>query len=299
MEHEPLDRHGHDTQRQERQERKERGEHHGHDEDAASSTEAHRRPHLATKYVVAVTAGALLIGGAGLGLALSDAGASTPAPTPAGCGSSSPHLTVEGTGQASAAPDVLTAVFGFSSTAGSSAAALGDDDTKVNLALQALAGDGVSQTDVQTTGLSLQAQYAYPQGGVPTLTGYQATNTITVTLRDTKTAGAAIDDVVSASGDAAQINSLSFSFSNPAQVEDQARAKAVRQAVAHAGAMAAAAGRGLGPVCSLTDNTEPPQYGQPQSFAANAAGTASPVPVEAGNQQETDQVTMVYALDQR
>ena len=69
--------------------------------------------------VVSVALGALVIGGAGLGLALSDAGAAAPAPVPAaaGCSSPGPRLTVQGTGQASAAPDVLTAVFGFSTTA--------------------------------------------------------------------------------------------------------------------------------------------------------------------------------------
>ena len=50
---------------------------------------------------------------------------------------------------------------------------------------------------------------------------------------------------------------LTFSFGNPAVVQDKTRMAAVHQAVAHAEAMAAAAGRTLGPVCSLTDNTQP------------------------------------------
>ncbi len=260
-----------------------------------------RRPRVGARVVLVVTLGALLIGGAGLGLALSDAGASPPdASPPAGCGSSMPHLTVEGTGQATETPDVLTAAFGFSSTASSSAAALSDDNAKVQQALLALEQNGVQQADIQTTGLSLQAQYSYPNG-VPTLTGYQATNTLSATLRTMKTAGGAIDSVVQASGDNAQINSLSFSFSDPTKVEDEARTKAVHLAVAHAGAMAAAAGRKLGRVCSLTDNTQPSQLPYNEGLSANAAGTnaASPVPVEAGSQTETDQVTMVYALVQR
>ena len=99
---------------------------------------------------------------------------------------------------------------------------------------------------------------------MPTLTGYQATETITATLRKASTEGTAIDDVVNATGDAAQVNSLTFSFGNPAVVQDKARMAAVHQAVAHAEAMAAAAGRRLGPVCSLTDNSQStgPQYGQ-------------------------------------
>ncbi len=240
--------------------------------------------------------GALVVGGTGLGLALS-AGAGASVAGPAGCGSSGPRLTVQGTGQASGTPDLLTAVFGFNSTAGTSAAALSQNNAEVNQALLALGGKGVAHADVQTTGLTLAPQYVYPKG-VPTLTGYSVTNTVTAKLRDTKTAGDALDAVVNATGNAATINSLSFSFSDPTQVEDQARTKAVHQAVAHAGAMASAAGRKLGPVCSLTDNTQPALLTPGAAGLAYGAQSdaASSVPVEPGSQTQSDQVTMVYAL---
>jgi uncharacterized protein len=249
--------------------------------------------------VAALAVGALLIGGTGLGLALS-AGATTPsATTAAGCNSSQPRLTVQGTGQAHGTPDVLTAVFGFSASAPSATAALSQNNADVNQVLLALSGKGVAQSDVQTTGLTLAPQYVYPNG-VQTRTGFGATNTVTATLRDVKTAGDAIDAVVNAAGDAATINSLTFSFGNPAQVEDLARSHAVHQAVAHAAAMAEAAGRRLGPVCSLTDNTQPSVL-EPYGTAGIAAATnqAAAVPVEPGSQTESDQVTMVYALERR
>jgi hypothetical protein len=253
-----------------------------------------------TMMVATVVVAAVLLGGAGLGLALTDAGASTPAPVSSGCGGANPKLTVQGTGQAFGTPDVLTAVFNFSTTAGTTTDALSQNNGKVAQAVSALGANGVAGRDVQTTGLSLQAQYAYPHG-VQTLTGYSATNTITATLRDTATAGAAIDAVVSATGNAAQINSLSFSFGSPTVVEDQARADAVHQAVSHARAMAAASGRTLGPVCSLTDNTQPTGvYPNPGADYAQATPAGvSAVPVEPGTQTETDQVTLVYALKGR
>lgn len=262
---------------------------------------AHRRGWVpkgrtAATAVATVALGAFVVGGIALGFALG-AGATPPVSAPAaGCGSSQPHLTVQGTGQAQGTPDLLTAVFGFNSTAGSSAAALSQNNGEVNQALLALAGNGVAKADVQTTGLTLAPQYVYTDG-VPRLTGYQVTNTVTAKLRDTNTAGNAIDAVVNATGNAATINSLTFSFNNPAQVEDQARQQAVHQAVSHAGAMAAAAGRKLGRVCSLTDNTQPPLY-EPNAGVPYGASTsqASSVPLEAGSQTETDQVTMVYAL---
>ena len=265
----------------------------------AGRRRAHWRPGRVAGAWVAL--GALVIGGAGLGLALSDAGAAAPptAPVAAGCSSPGPRLTVQGTGQASAAPDVLTAVFGFSTTASSSTAALSQDNGEVNQALQALTANGVASNDVQTTGLTLAAQYIYPQGRAPELTGYAVTNTVTATLRDVSTSGAAIDAVVGALGNAVQINGLTFSFANPAQVEDEARADAVHQAVTHAGAMADAAGRRLGPVCSLTDDSQPDvvEPNADLNYADAGAAKSAAVPVEPGMQSETDQVTLVYALE--
>jgi uncharacterized protein YggE len=64
--------------------------------------------------------------------------------------------------------------------------------------------------------------------------------------------------------------------------------------------MALAAGERLGPVCSLDDQTQTDVYGQNYTTAgqdeAAKASAAAPVPLEAGSQQETAQVTMVYAL---
>ena len=211
---------------------------------------------------MAVVLGAVLLGVAGLTVALTGVAVATPpaAPTSAGCCLPRPSDR-RGHRAGIGSPDVLSAVFGFSTTASSSAAALGQNEP-VALALQALTANGVASRDTQTTGLNLSAQYAYPHG-VPTLTGYQATETITATLRKASTEGTAIDDVVNATGNAAQVNSLTFSFGNPAVVQDKAR-------------MAESPGRGprgghgrcgrpqAGPVCSLTDNTQPtvPPYGQ-------------------------------------
>ena len=256
-----------------------------------------RRSRISGRVVLAVTLGALLLGGAGLGLALTDAGASTPTPVAAGCGSSSPHLTVQGTGMASAPPDVLTSVFGFSTTAGSSAAALAENNGKVTEAITALTDAGVARKDLQTTALNLAPQYTYPHS-VPTLTGYQASETLSATLRNISTAGSAVDAVVNATGDAAQIQSLTFSFGDPTNVQDEARADAVAQARSHAESMAVSAGKRLGALCSLTDNTQPPSPLQYQGLdAAGAASNAGGVPLEPGTQLQSDQVTLVYALD--
>jgi uncharacterized protein len=270
---------------------------------AAGRSPRTRVTRRAVAFTVVGCASALGVAAAALAFAWGDVGVSSPASataTPQGCDASTSKITVQGTGHATGTPDVLNAVFGFSTTAGSSTAALSQNNTKVTAALAALQSSGVASRDVQTTGLSLSPQYSYPHG-VPTLTGYQVTNTVSATMRDVTKAGAAIDAVVGAADDAAQIDSLNFSIADPTKVQDEARAEAVHLAVAHAEAMAAAAGRRLGPVCSLTDNTQPPLQQEPPYASAGFAQSApsSAVPVQPGTQLETDQVTLVYALVDR
>jgi uncharacterized protein YggE len=249
--------------------------------------------------VVAVAVVAMALGGSALGVALTR---STPtAQRVASCSGSTPKLTVQGTGTATVTPNLLTIVVNITSSAGSATMALDDDNLKVTGALAAFKSGGVKAKDIQTSGLSLQPNYAYPKG-VPTVTGYQVTNNVTATLRNVGQAGAVIDAVVGSAGNAVQIQSLTFSSSNPGAVEGQARAAAVSQAVAHAKVMALAAGRSLGPVCSLTDQaTSPSNLGGTLPYpVADAVGgsTTAAVPIASGTQTETAQITLVYALRQ-
>jgi hypothetical protein len=257
-----------------------------------------RRFVLGAPVVIAIAATAV-----GFGLTSGGAGA-TATSTVAACGTGTPRLTVQGTGQSSATPDVLTAVVPINTTGPSATAALSEDNARVDAAVFALTGNGVAKKDIATTDLTITAQYAFPKTG-PVITGYQVSNTLTATLRHTDQAGAALDALVGAVGNSTQISSLTFSFSNPAAVESRARTLAVQQAVRHARAMAAAAGRRLGPVCSLTDDSTPP-LPQNQTIFGSALGAAtipsqasSAVPLEAGSQNESDQVTLVYAVVSR
>jgi len=236
-------------------------------------------------------AAALVVGGVALGLAASNQ-AATAAASPA-CASSTPKLTVQGTGSASASPDVLTVAVDIDVTDPNAQASLVDDNSKADAVIAALKGGGVTSKDIQTSNVTIQPNYSL----TGTITGYQMTNTLTAQLRNFSTAGSVIDAVTAAAGNAARIDSLTFSLQDPRQIEDRARNDAVRQAVSHARSMAGAAGERLGPVCSLTDDSSP-YYGVASSLpsASAALGNAAAVPLQAGTQQESAQITLVYAL---
>jgi uncharacterized protein len=219
---------------------------------------------------------------------------------PVTCTGSAPKLTVQGTGTATASPDLLTLVLEVDVTEPNAQDALSADNVQAAAIEHALGIRGVSAKDIQTTNLSIQPNYSW-QNNTSVLTGYAVSNNVTVNFHAPfKGAGSAIDAIAGLAGNDIRIDGLNFSFSNPATVEDQARTNAVTQAVAHAGTMAQAAGEQLGAVCSVTDDSTVPQD-QPVTFGGyNAAAgnlrDAATTPLQPGSQQETDQVTVVYAL---
>jgi uncharacterized protein YggE len=96
----------------------------------------------------------------------------------------------------------------------------------MNQVLAALKKAGIADRDVQTSNLNLNAQYAYEQNQPPKLTGYQASNQVTITVRDLTKLGAAVDATVNAGANT--VNGISFGLSNPQAAEDAARLEAVK-----------------------------------------------------------------------
>jgi uncharacterized protein len=213
----------------------------------------------------------------------------------ANCGGSSPKLTVQGTGLSVGTPNLLTVSVGIDVTDDTATDALADDSNKAAAVTAVLSQAGVTAADVQTSDLSINPNYNL-KGEI---TGYQVTNTLTAMIHNFTTAGSVIDSIAGAAGNAIRLDSLNFSVQDTRDLEDTARTDAVHQAVSHAETMAQAAGERLGPVCSLTDQTQTENFNQDFGDAlpaqASNAGEA-PVPLSPGSQQETAQVSMVYAL---
>jgi uncharacterized protein len=245
-----------------------------------------------------VVAVALAVVIAGVALGLTVARAAAVSPRQASCGPTAPKLSVVGTGQATVSPDLLTVVVQVAAGGPSAAAALATDNAEAAGALTTFEGGGVLAKDISTSGLSLQPQYAYPKG-VPTVTGYEVDNTVTATLRDIAKSGAIIDAVVGSAGNALQIESIGFSSADPGLGQNRARARAAAQAVTHAHALARAAGRSLGPVCSLADQSQPvqPNFGDDVALPSAGSASAAQVPISSGQQTQTAQVSLVYSLE--
>lgn len=201
-------------------------------------------------------------------------------------------IVVAGTGEAAAAPDLLTLSIGVETEADTAADALRRNNAQMQAAIDRLKKRGVAEKDMQTSNLSVNPRYDYEERRAPRIIGYTASNMLNVRLRDLDKAGAVIDEVV-ADG-ANRLNGLSFGFSNDSALLAKAREAAVADAREKAETLARAAGVSLGPLLQIQEGrAEAPIV---VSGARMAMAEAKDVPIQAGETTVTATVTLVYEI---
>lgn len=207
-------------------------------------------------------------------------------------------VSVSSTGTAEAVPDAAHASLTIETTdptsAKSAQAAAAVATTKV---LDAIKAAGVDEKDIATQAINVGPTYNYTSDGGQTLTGYRASQTITVTLRDLTTAGATLDSVVQAGGNAARVDSLTPFVTDPTIAANKARAQAVQIAQAQADQYAKLLGFTLGPVASVSESTSsntPP----PIAYDAAAAAPAEkvPTPIQPGTTEVSVSVSIAWSI---
>jgi uncharacterized protein YggE len=230
---------------------------------------------------------ALFLGLALAAPALAQDGASMPAPT----------LTVTGEGDASVVPDMATVQIGVTNEADTAKAALDANTAAMAAALDRLKAAGIEERDLQTTGLNLGPRYDYNRtnsDGTATITGFIASNGVTVRVRALDKLGAILDAVVT--DGANTLNGVVFGLQDPEPALDAARKDAVADARRKAELYAAAAGVKLGRIATISEQSgyQPPM---PMAMAEASFKTAgAPVPVAAGEVKMSASVTIVWTL---
>lgn len=207
-------------------------------------------------------------------------------------------VNVSATGMADAVPDAAHASLSVVTTDPTSAKAAQESaavaTTKV---LEALAAAGVDEADIATQAINAGPTYTYPADGGQTLSGYQASQSLTVTLRDLSTAGATLDAVVAAGGNAVRVDSLTAFVSDPSAAAAKARAQAVDIARAQAEQYAQLLGFTLGPVASVSESTV--GVGPMPVAMADSGGAAEkvPTPVSPGTTSVSVTVNVAWSIE--
>lgn len=214
-----------------------------------------------------------------------------PTPSPS---SDSRQVTVVGEGQVQGTPDTLTVNASTETLAPDATTAMEETNERGQAIIDALVELGIDRADLATTEASLQPQF----GGADntTITAYRATNSLNIKIRDLAKASDAIGLVVSTGGDAARVNSISYSIDDESQLVRDARARAFKDAEERARQYAQLSGLTLGKVISINEAGGPtppvPMTMMPDAPRAMEAA----VPLEPGQQSVGFSVTVIWEL---
>lgn len=185
-------------------------------------------------------------------------------------------ITISAEARVERAPDLAEMSAGVVTQASTASQASRDNAARMTAVIAALGRAGVRGADVQTTGLSLQPQYDYQDRRAPTLTGYQATNVVTVRLRDLTRAGTTIDTLVAAGAN--QVNGPTFVVEDTDAALDAARTAATAKARARADLYARALGTRVRRVVQLTEGGgERPPMPLARMMASDAMAESTPI----------------------
>lgn len=199
-------------------------------------------------------------------------------------------VLVTGQGEASGKPDLLDANFAVETNASTVADALNRASAAATRMRDTLVRGGVAKADLQTSNVNISS--TRKDNG--TVTGYSVNQGLSAKIRNLARAGGLLSAAIAAGGDAARLNGVSFAIEDDAALLVEARKKAFADARAKAALYAREAGRPLGRVVKVSEES-PSQWGPGghDKFAASD----SPVPLEPGRQRLTVTITVEWALD--
>ena len=197
-------------------------------------------------------------------------------------------VTVTGEATVAVAPDAAVIRIGVNSQDKTAREASEANAKQMTAVLAAIKDTGIADRDIQTSRLSLQPQYDPNKGGTARLTGFQATNQVTVKIRDIDKLPALLDRAIAAGAN--EMSGIEFVITEQSKLLDRARDDAIADVRRKAELYAQAAGSKLGPVASITEEGS---AAPPRPMQAMRAGA---VPIAPGEQTLKAMVTVSYEL---
>lgn len=195
-----------------------------------------------------------------------------------------PVVELSVTEQVEAAPDIATVGAGVTVEAQTAVEAMRQNAAAMTRVIDRIKALGIAERDIQTTGINLGAQYDYDEATRrPVFRGYQASNRVSVKLRDVQRTGGVLDALVAAG--ATDLSGPDWSIDDDTAARAQARKAAMetarRQAMEYA-TLAGYSGLKLLEISEVTAPGRPMPMLRVQAVEASAATPVQPGVVQAG-----------------
>lgn len=205
------------------------------------------------------------------------------------------RLDVAARGEVKRVPDVAVISAGVVTQSANAASAMQENAARMSRVLAALRKAGVAEKDISTTAISLSPQYRYAENQPPVITGYQASNQVTVRFRDIGKSGTILDALVKEGSN--QINGPSLVIDKPEAAQDEARVAAVKAARARADLYAAATGMKVKRIVSISESEGVSGGPVPMMMARGMASDAmAKTEIAPGEQEVAVNLSVVFEL---
>lgn len=203
------------------------------------------------------------------------------------------RLDIVATGEVTRVPDIARINAGVVTQARTASDAIRQNAAQMGRVLAALKRAGIADRDVQTSTISLNPEYRYAENQPPALTGYRASNDVTVKFRKIEETGNILDALVAEGAN--QINGPTLEIDQPDAALDEARQRALTVAKARAELYARSTGLRVGRIVAISEaGAVPPPMPMPVMVRAQAA--ADSAKIAPGEQTLAITLTVTYEL---
>ncbi|TCP93685.1 hypothetical protein C8J42_101134 [Sphingomonas sp. PP-CE-1A-559] len=204
-------------------------------------------------------------------------------------------LDVTAEGRTTRVPDLATIRAGVVSQSTTAAAALTDNAQRMAKVLASLRRAGVVPRDIATSTVQLAPQYRYADNQPPVITGYQATNTVSIRFRDVAKSGTVLDALVAEGAN--QIDGPNLTIDKPDAALDEARTDAIAQAKRRADLYAKAAGLRVSRIVSIAESGQDTGGPAQPMFMARAAMAKDSTQIAPGEKDVTVTLSVRFLLN--
>lgn len=225
---------------------------------------------------------------------------------------SSNVITVNGTGEAFAVPNIAEVTFDVMQESATVAAAQQVVTTRTNDIMAYLKSAGIEEKDIKTINYSVYPRYeyeqkamicpvglpCYPGSGTQVLKGYTVSNSVQVKIRKTEDSGTILSEL--GKKKVTNISGLNFTVEDQETIKDQAREKAIADAKEKAEVLAKQLGVKIKTIVNFSENGDYPVYFKSavmnQVGRAEAMDAGSAPSIQPGENKFVSNVTITYEI---
>jgi uncharacterized protein YggE len=204
------------------------------------------------------------------------------------------RLDIVATGDVNRVPDIARINAGVVTQAPTATQAIAQNGQRMASVRAALRAAGIADRDIQTSSINLNPDYRYEEGRNPVLTGYRASNEVTVRFRDIANAGRILDALVAQGAN--QINGPTFELDKPEEALDEARIEALATARRRAELYAGRLGKRVERILSVSESGGVIPYPMPMMVRAQAADAESSK-IDPGEQTVSVNLSVSFELE--